>query len=94
MAVTTSSTFEVTTDWTLIADGSLVASIGAQIDPNSTSVYVAFAQAKPTDTSNNYIILARDGDKSVALDLNAADRVYARSTGYSKATIRTVLSGR
>lgn len=76
-STTFSTTFENT--WTLVADGASIATCGVQLESTGPAVAVAIAASAPTAASDDYLILQPGFETSVWLDLNAADKLYARS---------------
>jgi hypothetical protein len=89
MAVTnTFSAIPTNTAWTQIVDGTTIASCGIQLDPNSTSVFLAIAQALPDEDSDDYLHFDRQRDVSISFQLNATDKVYARAPSPTAVKVR------
>ena len=93
----TTNTISITatnTAWALVADGADVAVISVQVDPTTPSAYLAISQGSPNVNSNDYIVLQRERDTSLTVNLNTGDQVYAKSASQAPATVRAVLGGR
>lgn len=89
MAVTnTFSATATSSAWTQIVDGTTIASCGIQLDPTSTSVFLAVAQALPTAESDDYLHFDRQRDVSISFSLNATDKVYARAPSATSVKVR------
>lgn len=89
MAVTnTFSAIPTNTAWTQIVDGTTIASCGIQLDPTSTSVFLAIAQSLPAATTDDYLHFDRQRDVSISFTLNATDKVYAKSPSATSVKVR------
>lgn len=89
MAVT--NTFSATTDnteWVEVVDGSTIASFGIEVDPTSTSVFLAVSQDVPDNDSDDYLVLQRERDTSISFSLNATDKVYVRAPSATVVKVR------
>lgn len=77
----TSTTFSTTFlgDWTLIADGASIAACGIQVEPGGVGIALAISATEPTADTDEYMVLQQGQETSVVFDLNATDKVYARS---------------
>ncbi len=89
MAVT--NTFSATADnsaWIEVIDGSTIASFGIEVDPTSTSVFLAVDQDTPDIGSDDYIVLQRERDTSISFALNESDKIYMRAPSTTVVKVR------
>jgi hypothetical protein len=76
MTTTTFSETCAATGWTLLAAGSTVASVTLQ---TLSTTPCQIAVAANTDAIAGFVYLSLLGDRSLTLDLDAADNVYGRA---------------
>lgn len=74
--------------WTLLISGAGFSKATLQID-DMDACAIAVADSAPASDSNDYIVLSRNGDRSVTIDLVTANRIYGRGIG-GDATLRAL----
>lgn len=73
--------------WTLVAAGSLISRIGVQL-ATVNACEVAVAASTGAIAADGFVVLSGSGDRSLTLDLETADNVYARGIGADGARLR------
>jgi hypothetical protein len=74
-------------EWTLVAAGSAYKTVGVQIGENGTDICLALATTTPDISSNAYVVLRAQNDRSASFDLASGDNLYARAA-FTKTFLR------
>ncbi len=79
----TTSTFALAVpagEWTLVAAGATYAKFGVQL-ASVAACEIAIAASSGAIASGAFVVLSDWGDKSLSLEIDTGDNVYARGTG-------------
>lgn len=67
-------------EWTLVAAGATYSRIGMQI-ATVNACEIAVAANTGSIAADGFVVLSGEGDRSMSLDLETGDNVYARGVG-------------
>lgn len=61
--------------WTLIADGAAYNSVGVQLT-DGPGIKLALAGSSPSNTTDDFIMVGANGERSFSIDLDSASKLY------------------